>query len=33
MKAGPTFRFEALREAHQAMDDNTAHGKMVVVVV
>ncbi len=32
LKLGPTFRFEALREAHRAMDDNTANGKMVVVV-
>ena len=32
LKVGPTFRFEALREAHQAMDDNTANGKMVVVL-
>ena len=32
LKLGPRFRFEALREAHQAMDDNTANGKIVVVV-
>lgn len=32
LKVGPTFRFESLREAHQAMDDNTANGKMVVVL-
>jgi NADPH:quinone reductase len=30
LKVGPTFRFEALREAHLAMDANTANGKMVV---
>lgn len=29
---GPTWRFEQLREAHQAMDDNRANGKMVVVI-
>lgn len=32
LKPGPTFPFELLREAHRAMDDNTANGKMVVVV-
>ncbi len=32
LQVGPTFAFEALREAHRAMDDNTANGKMVVVV-
>jgi NADPH:quinone reductase-like Zn-dependent oxidoreductase len=29
---GPTFPFEALVSAHRAMDDNSANGKMVVVV-
>lgn len=29
---GPTWRFEQLPQAHQAMDDNRANGKMVVVV-
>ena len=29
---GPTWRFEQLRLAHQAMDDDRANGKMVVVV-
>ena len=28
---GPTWRFEQLREAHGAMDENRANGKMVVV--
>jgi NADPH2:quinone reductase len=32
LKMGPTFRFEALRAAHQAMDDNSANGKIVVVL-
>lgn len=29
---GPTFPFEALVDAHRAMDANSANGKMVVVV-
>jgi NADPH2:quinone reductase len=29
---GPTFRFEELVKAHRAMDENSANGKMVVVV-
>ena len=32
IRRGPVFAFEDLREAHQAMDDNRANGKMVVVV-
>ena len=32
IRTGPQWRFEQLREAHQAMDDNRANGKMVVVV-
>lgn len=32
LKVGPTFPFESLREAHQAMDDDTANGKMVIVL-
>lgn len=32
LKVGPTFAFEALREAHAVMDGNSANGKMVVVV-
>jgi NADPH:quinone reductase-like Zn-dependent oxidoreductase len=31
-RRGPVWRFEELREAHQAMDANRANGKMVVVV-
>jgi NADPH:quinone reductase-like Zn-dependent oxidoreductase len=29
---GPTFPFEALVDAHRAMDDNSANGKIVIVV-
>jgi NADPH:quinone reductase-like Zn-dependent oxidoreductase len=29
---GPTFAFEALVDAHRAMDENRANGKIVVVV-
>ena len=29
---GPTWRFDQLVEAHRAMDENSANGKMVVVV-
>jgi len=29
---GPTFRFEALVDAHRAMDDSSANGKIVIVV-
>ncbi|MFN0064288.1 MAG: zinc-binding alcohol dehydrogenase family protein [Myxococcaceae bacterium] len=29
---GPTWRFDQLRAAHQAMDENRANGKMVVVL-
>jgi NADPH2:quinone reductase len=29
---GPTFPFEALVQAHRAMDENTANGKIVVVL-
>lgn len=32
LRRGPTWSFEQLPEAHQAMDDNRANGKMVVVV-
>lgn len=31
IRRGPVWRFDQLREAHQAMDDNRANGKMVVV--
>ena len=30
--AGPVWKFEQLPEAHVAMDENRANGKMVVVV-
>ena len=29
---GPVYRFEALVDAHVAMDENRANGKMVVLV-
>jgi hypothetical protein len=29
---GPAFPFEALVDAHRAMDENRANGKIVVVV-
>lgn len=32
VRRGPVFAFEDLQEAHRAMDDNRANGKMVVVV-
>lgn len=32
IQAGPAWQFEQLREAHRAMDENRANGKMVVVV-
>ncbi len=32
IRRGPVWRFEQLQEAHRAMDDNRANGKMVVVV-
>ncbi|MGE0784151.1 MAG: zinc-binding alcohol dehydrogenase family protein [Sandaracinaceae bacterium] len=32
IRRGPTWRFDQLREAHAAMDDDRANGKMVVVV-
>ena len=33
LKLGPNFPFEKLREAHTTMDENRAHGKMVMEVV
>jgi len=33
LKLGPNFPFEKLREAHTTMDENTAHGKIVMEVV
>ena len=32
LKLGPSFPFEKLREAHTTMDENTAHGKIVIEV-
>ena len=32
IRTGPVFSFDALRDAHRAMDANQANGKMVVVV-
>ena len=32
LKLGPHFPFEKLREAHTTMDENTAHGKIVMLV-
>jgi len=32
LSLGPTFRFDALVDAHRTMDDNSANGKIVVVV-
>lgn len=32
IRTGPVWRFDQLREAHVAMDENRANGKMVVVV-
>ncbi len=32
IQRGPVWRFDQLRDAHQAMDGNRANGKMVVVV-
>ncbi len=32
LKLGPSFPFEKLREAHTTMDENTAYGKIVIVV-
>jgi NADPH:quinone reductase len=32
IRTGPVWPFEKLREAHEAMDDHRANGKMVVVV-
>ena len=33
LKLGPNFPFEKLREAHTAMDENMANGKIVMEVV
>ncbi len=33
LKVGPNFPFEKLREAHTTMDENRAHGKIVMEVV
>jgi NADPH:quinone reductase-like Zn-dependent oxidoreductase len=32
IRTGPVWRFDELQNAHQAMDENRANGKMVVVV-
>ena len=32
LQTGPVFSFDKLTDAHALMDDNTANGKIVVVV-
>jgi len=32
IRQGPVWAFEQLQEAHRAMDENRANGKMVVVL-